>query len=83
MFNEVLYLTTTKEVDYKIFSKVADLTVERVKLTIAESPKSCETKNYEPILGKEKKETHFKTWLCVKDSVRGKKTFNRRSNNGG
>ena len=45
-FNEVLYLTMTKEVDNKIFSKVAYLTVERVKrrekLTTAESPKLCE-----------------------------------------
>ena len=28
---------------YKNFSKVADLTVERVKLKNVESPKSCET----------------------------------------
>ena len=42
LFNEVLYLTITKEVNYKNFSKVADLTVERVKLTATESPRSCE-----------------------------------------
>ena len=29
--------------NYKNFSKVADLTVERVKLKNVESPKSCET----------------------------------------
>ena len=44
--NEVLCLKMIKEVDYKNFSKVADLTVERVKRTEklknAESPKSCE-----------------------------------------
>ena len=42
LFNEVLYLTITKEVNYKNFFKVADLTVERVKLTATESPRSCE-----------------------------------------
>ena len=31
MFNEVLFPTMPKEVDYKNFSKVADLTVEEVK----------------------------------------------------
>ena len=45
MFNEVLYLTMTKEAVYKNFSNVADLTREGVKwtekLTTAESPKSC------------------------------------------
>ena len=44
--NEVLCLTMTKEINYKIFSKAADQTVERVrrteKLKNAESPKSCE-----------------------------------------
>ena len=29
--------------DYKNFSKIADLAVERVKLKTAESPKFCET----------------------------------------
>ena len=42
MFNEVLYLTMTKEIDCKNFPKIADLTVEGVKLKYAESPKSCE-----------------------------------------
>ena len=42
LFYEVLYLTMTKEVNYKNFSKIADLTIERVKLTTAESFKSCE-----------------------------------------
>ena len=37
MFNEVLYLTMTKEVDYKNFSKVVDLTVKKVKLKNVES----------------------------------------------
>ena len=32
----------TKDVDYKNFSKVVDLTVKRVNLTTTESPKSCE-----------------------------------------
>ena len=39
--NKVLCLTVTK--DYQNFSKVADLTVKRVKLKNVESPKSCET----------------------------------------
>ena len=39
--NEVLYLTMTK--DHKNFSKVADLTVDRIKLKNAESLKFCET----------------------------------------
>ena len=39
--NEVLCLTMTK--DYKNFSKVANLAVERVKLKNAESPKFCDT----------------------------------------
>ena len=39
--NKVLYLTMTK--DYKNFSKVADLAVERAKLKNVESPKFCET----------------------------------------
>ena len=38
--NKVLYLTMTK--DYKNFSKVADLAVERAKLKNVESPKFCE-----------------------------------------
>ena len=41
--NKVLYLTLTKEIDYKNFSKVADLAVERVMWTTAKSPKFCET----------------------------------------
>ena len=39
--NKVLYLSIAK--DYKNFSKVADLAVERVKLKNVESPKFCET----------------------------------------
>ena len=38
---KVLYLAMTK--DYKNFSKVENLAVERVKLKNAESPKFCET----------------------------------------
>ena len=40
--DKVLCLTMTKD-GYKNFSKVADLTVERVKLKNVENPKSFET----------------------------------------
>ena len=41
--NKALYLTITKEIDYKNFSKVADLAVEGIKLKNVESTKFCET----------------------------------------
>ena len=57
----------TKEVDYKNFSKVADLTVERVKwtekLTNAESPKSCE-KNAETSNRYQKKKKKMAETYC-------------------
>ena len=70
----------TKEVDFKIFSKVADLTVERVKQTEklknAKSSKSYEQNTETINRYQEKKKkmpyTHYKTWLCVKNSVREK-----------
>ena len=67
--NEILYLTMTKEFDYKNFSKIADLTVDRVKLPIAESPKSCETKSINRYQEKNVIDTHFKIRLCVENSV--------------
>ena len=67
--NKVLYLTMTKEVNYKNFSKIADLTVKSVNLLIANSPKSCETKSINRYQEKKMVDTHFKTWLCVKNSV--------------
>ena len=79
--NKVLYLTMTK--DYKNFSKVADLAVERVAWTTAESPKFFETETMNRIREKKMVYTHFKTWLCFKSSVREKKTFNRWNDAGG
>ena len=53
--------------DYKNFSKVTDLAVERVKLKNVESPKFCETKTINRYNEKKMAYTHFKT--CVKNSV--------------
>ena len=64
--------------DYKNFSKVADLAVERVRLKNVESHKFCETD-----IAKKMAHTPFKIWLCVKNSVQEKKMFNRRNNDGG
>ena len=73
--NKVLYLTITK--DYKNFSKVTNSAVERVKLKNVEIPKFCETETINRYREKKIAYTHFKTWLCVTNSVREKKTFNR------
>ena len=70
--NEVFYLTMTKVVDYENFSKVVDLTVEGVKLKNVESSKFCETESSNRYHEKKIAHTHFKTWLCVKNSVREK-----------
>ena len=56
--------------DYKNFSKVADLAVERAKLKNVESPKFCETKTINQYRKNKMAYTPFKTWLCVKNSVR-------------
>ena len=76
MFNEVLYLSMTKKVDYKNFSKIVDLRVKRLtwtgKLKNIQSPKFCETEIINRYHEKKMVDTHFKTWLCVKNSVREK-----------
>ena len=58
--------------DYKNFSKVADLAVERAKLKNVESPKFWETETINQYREKKMAYTLFKTSLCVKNSVREK-----------
>ena len=67
----------TNEIDYKNFSKVADLAVERITWTTAESLKFCETETIYRYCEKKMAYTHFKTWLRVKNKVREIKTLNR------
>ena len=67
----------TKEVDYKNFFKVADLTVERIKLKNVESPRFCETESINQYHEKKMVDTHFKTRLHVKT------VFERRCLTGG
>ena len=62
----------TKKVDYKNFSKIADLTVERVELKNGESLKFCETETINRYREKKMVCTCFKTWLCARNSVREK-----------
>ena len=69
--------------DYKNFSKVADLAVERVTWTTAKSPKFYETETINWYREKKMAYTPFKTWLCAKNSVREKKTFNKWNYAGG
>ena len=63
--------------DYKNFFKVADLDVERVNLKNVERPEFCETETINRYREKTMAYTPFKTWLCVKNSVREKKTFSK------
>ena len=67
--NKVLYLTMTKKIGCKNFSKVADLAVERVKLKNVESPKFCETETIDRYCEKKMVYTPLKTWLCVRNGV--------------
>ena len=55
-----------KEIDYKNFFKVADLTVERIKLKNAESPKFCEIESIYQYHEKKMVDTHYKTRLRVR-----------------
>ena len=59
--NKVLYLTMTKEIDYRNSSKVADLAVERVKLKNVVSPKFCETETINRYREKKMAYAPFKT----------------------
>ena len=58
-------------------------TVERAKSKKAKSLKSRETKIINRYQEKKMVCTHFKTWWCVKNSVREKKTCNRTNDVGG
>ena len=57
--------------DYK------NLAVERVKLKNVESPKFCKTETINKYNEKKMTYTPVKMWLCVENSVREKKTFNK------